>query len=110
MEIKELKRDNDLLTATLSGRMDAITATNFTDQMESWIESDLKRFVIECAELDYISSAGLRAILMAAKKLRNLDGSLQLVALQESVRTVFAISGFDKVIPIAKTLDDVLNQ
>ncbi|MCK5784569.1 MAG: STAS domain-containing protein, partial [Desulfobacterales bacterium] len=68
MEIKELKRDNGLLTATLSGRMDAITATNFTDQMESWIESDLKRFVIECKELDYISSAGLRAILMAAKK------------------------------------------
>lgn len=110
MEIKELKRDNGLLTATLSGRMDAITATNFTDQMESWIESDLKRFVIECKELDYISSAGLRAILMAAKKLRDLDGSLQLAALQESVRTVFAISGFDKIIPIAKTLDDVLNQ
>ncbi|MEA3332153.1 MAG: STAS domain-containing protein [Pseudomonadota bacterium] len=106
MEIKELKRENDLLTATLSGRMDAITAAEFTSQLENWITQELKSFTIDCGQLDYISSAGLRAILMAAKKVRSLDGKLQLAALQESVQTVFEISGFDKIIPIFANLDD----
>ena len=110
MEIKELKRKDETLTAILSGRMDAITATNFSNQMETWMESEVKSFIIDCSELDYISSAGLRAILMAAKKIRGLNGSLQLAALQESVHNVFRISGFDKIIPIAPTLDDASNQ
>lgn len=110
MEIKELKRTNDLLTATLSGRMDAITATEFTNQLESWITESQKSFTIDCSQLDYISSAGLRAILMVAKKVRGLDGKLQLAALQESVQTVFEISGFDKIIPIFANLDDAAVQ
>lgn len=106
MEIKELKRDGDLLTATLSGRMDAITATEFTTQLESWIAEGLNSFTIDCSQLDYISSAGLRAILIVAKKTRGLDGNFQLAALQESVQTVFEISGFNKIIPIFASLDD----
>jgi len=110
MEIKELKRENDLLTATLSGRMDAITATEFTNQFEGWLAESQKSFTIDCSQLDYISSAGLRAILMVAKKVRALDGKLQLAALQESVQTVFEISGFDKIIPIFANLDDAAAQ
>lgn len=110
MEIKELKREYDFLTATLSGRMDAITATDFTDQMGIWIEAGLKSFIIDCSALDYISSAGLRAILVTAKKIKTINGSLQLAALQENVHNVFSISGFDKIIPITATLDDALNQ
>ena len=106
MEIKELKRENDFLTATLSGRMDAITAAEFTSQLEKWLEEEQKSFTIDCSNLDYISSAGLRAILIIAKKVRALDGKLQLAALQESVHTVFAISGFDKIIPLFPTLED----
>ena len=106
MEIKELKRENNLLTAALSGRMDAITATEFTNQLESWIDDGQKSFTIDCGQLDYISSAGLRAILIIAKKVRALDGKLQLAALQESVQTVFEISGFDKIIPLFANIDD----
>ena len=110
MEIKELKRENSLLTATLSGRMDAITAAEFTNQLDSWITEEQKSFTIDCGQLDYISSAGLRAILIIAKKVRALDGKLQLAALQESVQTVFEISGFDKIIPIFANLDDAAAQ
>jgi len=106
MEIKELRRENTLLTATLSGRMDAITATEFTTQLESWIGEGAKSFTIDCSQLDYISSAGLRAILIIAKQVRGFEGELQLAALQESVQTVFEISGFNKIIPIFANLDD----
>ena len=106
MEIKELKRKNELLTAILSGRMDAITATEFTTQLEIWITDGAKSFTIDCSQLDYISSAGLRAILIIAKKVRSLNGELKLAALQASVQTVFEISGFNKIIPIFASLDD----
>jgi len=108
MEIKELKREGKTITLNLEGRMDAISAPDFSRQMEAWIETGLKNFAIECSQLDYISSAGLRAILMVAKKLRGQGGNLRLASLQESVHTVFAISGFDKIIPITETLDDAI--
>ncbi len=110
MEIKEFKRKDETLVATLSGRMDAMTSTGFTDQMGVWTETGLKSFIIDCSALDYISSAGLRAILVTAKKIKTINGSLQLAALQENVHNVFSISGFDKIIPITATLDDALNQ
>ncbi len=109
MEIKELKRENALLTASLNDRMDAITATEFTTQLESWIDEGVKSFTIDCSQLDYISSAGLRAILIIAKKVRGLEGKFELAALQESVQTVFEISGFNKIIPIFANLDDAAN-
>jgi len=106
MNLSELKRDHDFLTAELSGRMDAITATEFTTQMEKWMAEDWKNFTIDCSRLDYISSAGLRAILIIAKQVTTAGGKLQLAALQETVQTVFEISGFNKIIPIFASLDD----
>ncbi|MBN2808453.1 MAG: STAS domain-containing protein [Deltaproteobacteria bacterium] len=104
--MKELHRNGQDLTAGLEGRLDAMSADEFTRQMEVWFAAGLKNFAIDCSHLDYISSAGLRALLMAAKKLKSLNGSFKLAALQESVDNVFKISGFDKIIPIAATLDD----
>ena len=93
------------MTVNLEGRLDTMTAPGFGKQMETWIETGLENFTIVCSQLDYISSAGLRAILMVAKKLRGQGGNLRLAALQESVQRVFTISGFDKIIPIAQTVD-----
>jgi len=106
MEITELKYEDGRLTAGLSGRMDAITASEFTKQLEIWIADGKKNFVIDCSKLDYISSAGLRSVLIIAKKVRTIEGKLQLAALQESVHNVFEISGFDKIIPILTNVDD----
>ena len=106
MEIKELKCNEESMTAALSGRMDALTAPEFTAQLEEWIGAGRINFTIDCSELDYISSAGLRALLIIAKKLSGMNGKLQLAALQESVQTVFEISGFNKIIPLFASLDD----
>jgi len=106
MEIKELRKKETTIIASLEGRMDALSAPDFSRQMDAWIESGLEDFTIECSQFDYISSAGLRAILMAAKKLHEQNGTLRLAALQENVQTIFTISGFDKIIPITATLDN----
>ena len=109
MKIKEVERDGTSMTIALDGRMDAMTSPEFSSRLEGWIGDGVKHCVIDCSRLDYISSAGLRAMLLLAKELQGRGGEVQLAALQETVQEVFAISGFDKIISIVATLDDVVD-
>ena len=106
MKIKEVERDGTSMIIALEGRMDAMTSPEFSSRLDGWIADGVKGFVIDCSQLDYISSAGLRAMLLVAKELQGRGGDLHLAALQETVHTVFTISGFDKIISIVATPDD----
>jgi len=97
------------MTIALEGRLDAMTSPEFNNRLDGWIAEGVESFFIDCAQLDYISSAGLRAMLLVAKELKGRGGDLCLAALQETVHTVFTISGFDKIIAIVATLDDAAN-
>ncbi|NPA25061.1 MAG: STAS domain-containing protein [Deltaproteobacteria bacterium] len=106
MDIVELKKDGESLTLALKGRLDAISADDFSRKVAEATAEGARHLLVEMSDLDYISSAGLRVILTAAKQLKKLGGELKLAALQENVATVFKISGFDKIIPILPTCDD----
>ena len=105
MELKELRRGQESVTLALQGRLDALTAIDFDKLIRERL-GDTSRAQIDCSELDYISSAGLRVMLSTAKRLKEQGGELRLAALKETVATVFKISGFDKIIPIASSVDD----
>ncbi|MNL88983.1 putative anti-sigma factor antagonist BtrV [compost metagenome] len=66
----------------------------------------MQRLVFDLSSLDYISSAGLRVILLAGKRLRASKGKLVLVGLQTMVREVFDMSGFLSLFAITATLDE----
>jgi anti-anti-sigma factor len=68
MEISE-DRKTDAVVLALSGKLDETTAKTFEEKLLSQIESGERRFVINLAQLDYISSSGLRVFLIAAKRL-----------------------------------------
>jgi anti-anti-sigma factor len=108
MKIKEVKRDGTSMTVGLEGRMDAMTSPEFNNRLDGWIGEGVTDFFIDCSQLDYISSAGLRAMLLVAKELKGRGGDLQLASLQETVHTVFTISGFDKIISIVESFDDAV--
>ena len=59
--------------------------------------------VLDLARLDYISSAGLRVVLLLAKKLKQAGGALALCDIQPSVREVFEISGFLAILTVCDT-------
>jgi len=107
MEIQKRKEDKAMVV-TVSGRMDAVTASDFESALGDLMAQGNKRFVIDFTDLDYISSAGLRSILAAAKKLKGMDGKLSLACLQEVVREVFDISGFSAIIPIYDSVETAL--
>ena len=78
--------------------------------MLNWIDSGQIRFIIDLNELDYISSAGLRSILVASKQLKAKSGRLSLCALKGSVKDVFDISGLTLLIPIYESLKAAIDE
>lgn len=107
MEIIE-KRQNDYTVFKLTGRLDSNTSLGFEKKLFDAIESGAHQMILDFEDLDYISSAGLRVILKATKNLKNTDGRLVLCAMQDYVKEVFEISGFDSFLPIVKSVDDAV--
>ncbi|QEL63893.1 hypothetical protein OTERR_04170 [Oryzomicrobium terrae] len=97
-------------TVTLAGRLDSATAPGFEKTLHDLFLHPARRVLMDFSGLDYISSAGLRVVLMAAKRSKQSQGQLVLCNLQPHVREVFEISGFLKILNIAENQDLALAQ
>ena len=89
-----------ILVMSPAGRLDAETAPGLQDQILTQIEAGETAVLLDLSALNYVSSAGLRAILVAAKKLQAEDGRLALCGLSEQIAEVFEVSGFDTILAI----------
>lgn len=90
--------------AILSGRLDSATSGGFEKRLLELFETPGARVLLDFTALDYISSAGLRVILMGAKRAKQTQGRLVLCGLRPDVREVFEISGFLKIIDVVTDL------
>ena len=84
-------------------RLDSSNADAFNEELESASGSANRAVVIDMQDLHYISSAGLRAIMQAVRRMQQQGGSLALCSLSTEVRGVFETSGFDQLIAIHPT-------
>ena len=66
--------------------------------------------VLDFSGVDYISSVGLRVLMIAARQMRTAQAQLSVAALQNVVAEIFTISRFDKVLTVSATLEDALAQ
>ena len=94
----------------LNGRLDSNTSQGFEKKIFQAIDNGSKSMIIDFKNLDYISSAGLRVILKATKALKREDGNIMLCDMQDYVKEVFEIAGFDSFLPIVGTMDDALKR
>jgi anti-sigma B factor antagonist len=92
--------EKDFFVVALEGRLDIGTAAQFEKDCLNWIEQGNRQFVLDLGNLEYISSAGLRSILAATKKLKPLGGSLSLCSLSGLVEEVITVSGFDNILSV----------
>ena len=119
MEITERKAA-DIITISLSGKLDTTTAKAFEEKILARIESGDRRFIIDLAQLDYVSSQGLRVFLLAGKRLDSANGKLVLCGFkktipyhtlnrpQDPVREVFDIAGFSSIFSVYGSHDDAI--
>ena len=94
----EKKINNDAVTLIVSGRLDTKTAPELENELDS-ILSGLKELTFDFANLEYVSSAGLRVILKAQKAM-NAQGSMKLTGVNDSIMEVFDITGFLDILTI----------
>jgi anti-anti-sigma factor len=92
MEILE-ETNESALVLTPQGRLDSRTAPLLQEHLLSRIDCS-PAVLIDCARIDYVSSAGLRVFLMGAKRCKQSDRGFAICGLQDAVKEVFEISGF----------------
>ncbi len=101
-------RENGILIAKPQGRLDGSNAQEFQGDLSEAISTDDRGVVLDLADLSYISSAGLRVILMTTKALQRQSTELAVCSLSDPIREVFEISGFDKIIPVWGSQPDAI--
>lgn len=82
---------------SVSGRIDSATAPMFDNALKGLLERGRKKIVLNCATLDYVSSAGLRAMLSTLKATKNGGGNLVLVKVNERIRDTLSLVGFQSL-------------
>ena len=94
----EKKINGEAVTLIVSGRLDTQTAPELEKELDS-VLSGLKELTFDFANLEYVSSAGLRVILKAQKAM-NAQGSMKLTGVNDSIMEVFDITGFLDILTI----------
>ena len=105
----QAEREGDTLVAKAEGRIDGTNARQFQDDLDSVIEEGDRAVILNFQDLMYISSAGIRVVLMTAKTLQRREARFALCSLSEPVREIFEVSGFDKIIPIHASQDEAIS-
>jgi len=99
MEIKEL-RENDKLTIFVIGSLDSMTSEDLDEYIRENIEN-VKDLILDFKDLDYVSSAGLRVLLVTLKLMKS-RGEFKIINVNENVNEVLAMTGFANLIKIER--------
>ena len=93
------RTSNDIHIVAIAGSLDSTTSPEAQKALDA-VLAGARKIALDFSELDYISSAGLRVLLGAAKQLRASGGTLRMFGLNRSVREVFEISGFSAILSV----------
>ena len=83
---------------SLEGRLDTVTSPDFEKELKEVLDG-LTELTLDFEKLEYISSAGLR-VLLAAQKVMNKQGSMQVVNVNESIMDIFDVTGLSDILQI----------
>ena len=108
MDINESNSGNAVIIQSV-GRIDTNTSTEFEEKLVEILDRSETNIVVDLSEIDYVSSAGLRVFLMAAKKLKILSGNFILASMNDHIKEVFDISGFTPIFTITPDTASAVN-
>ena len=107
VDVKTERRD-DVLSIWVGGRLEGSNSEEFEADVKAAILASDRALVMDLGDLAYVSSAGLRAILLTAKTLWDQEAEFVICSVPASVLEVLEISGFDKLITIRPDRDEAL--
>jgi len=101
------RTSNDIHIVGITGSLDSTTSPEAQKSLDA-VVAGAKKVVLDFSQLDYISSAGLRILLGAAKQLRASGGKFGMFGLNQSVKEVFEISGFSSILSVYQSEAEAL--
>ena len=109
MNIEQEIRDSVLILKII-GRLDSASSPELERVLCEHFDAGVTRVILDLSALGYTSSAGLRVVLLAGKKLRPIKGRLVLAGMQEPVHEIFEMSGFLTLFDFADTVDQAVGK
>ena len=110
MPVPETSTDGGVLVIHLPRRLDADSSPEVGAGLQSIAEQSPGRILIDCSKTDYISSAGVRVLLVFVRAVQERGSTVALASLSRLVLQVFEMTGFDRIFTIYKTRKDALKQ
>ena len=96
----EITQTDNQVTVTLEGRLDTVTSSEFEKKFTPYLSMPAVELIMDCSAMEYISSAGLRVVLMAHKSITAKGGRFIVRNLSKEVRSVFDMTGFSRILTI----------
>lgn len=105
----QIEKNGDVVIIRPAGRIDSANAGQFEQTLKTEFAQGTHRLILDFSQLDYVSSAGLRCVLLAGKHARGqAGGKLVLAGLRDPIREIFEISGFLSIFTVTPDLDQAL--
>ncbi|MBU4443800.1 MAG: STAS domain-containing protein [Candidatus Marinimicrobia bacterium] len=95
-----IEKIENIYIFSLEGNLDSNTSGNLEKKLIPAIDQNNTKFILDFSKLHYISSAGLRVLLGAAKKLNQFRGKLILCSVKSDIKEVFEIAGLLSIFPM----------
>lgn len=99
--------EKDILIISPEGRIDSTNSNEFESSTMS-MSADMQKIAIDFTNIKYISSAGLRSILVIAKEMNKSNRKFVIFGMNSSIKDVFDMAGFSSVIKTSGTKDDAI--
>ena len=100
----------DITIVRLGGQVDSVKSVELESLTMNLIDGDVKALLLDCAELDYINSAGLRVFLLAAKQMDQKGLPLAFCGLVPNVQMIFETIGFDRILTVHVSRENALEK
>lgn len=99
MKINIQRNGNEVVVA-LNGELDTVTTAQMGEELNRIIEMASNQLIIDCKDLEYISSSGLRFFMQLKRHSEQQNGTVTLINMNQDVKEVFRISGFHHIFNI----------
>ncbi len=110
---KRLNIDADIndgiVVAQVDGRVDTTTSVEFEAGIQALFAPEHRQVVLDFRGVDYVSSAGLRAVLLLARAAEEANCKMKIAGMNSDVRSIFEVTGFQKVVPVFDDVATALN-
>ncbi len=105
---EKVGKNQDIVAVVLSGKLDEENCDYLLDCVKDEILEGRKKMILDCAQLNYVSSMGLGMLVRVNARMKKLGGDVKLAAVHGAVSKILSVVGLNRLFQIYSTVDDAI--